>query len=124
MIEIFLSELFKTSGLTLTEVSAKTRISHHLLLNYMSGSCFPSWNDLEKLALVFNCSTDFILGINDDDPNVRVIRGHELPQKMLDIGIYTMTIDKDSKVSEIDFDGILEELSKWGYNKSAVRRGA
>ena len=54
------------AGMTKNELSEKLGISQKTYVQYVNGS--PSSSDvLEKMAVLFNCSIDYLLGIDRHD---------------------------------------------------------
>lgn len=73
-----LKELRKDTGLTQAELAGKIGIDRGTLANYETNRKKPSYDVLEKLANVLNCSVDYMMGINskmksdkiDEDSNL------------------------------------------------------
>lgn len=55
----------KKMGLTMKELAAKVGISEGMISYYESGERQPNYEKLIRLAEIFNCSTDYLLGIID-----------------------------------------------------------
>jgi len=62
-----LKELRKSAGFTLTAVSKMLGISHVSYFNWEQGKTEPCINSIHKLCLIFDVSSDYLLGIENED---------------------------------------------------------
>lgn len=60
-----LKELRKKTGMTQEGLATVIDSNRSNIANYENGKNFPSIDVLDKLASVFNCSTDYLLGRNN-----------------------------------------------------------
>lgn len=56
----------KISKLTLEKISEKLGISYQAYRKFEKDLCYPSIETLTKIAILYNTSTDYILGLTDD----------------------------------------------------------
>ncbi len=61
-----LSELIRESEKNQNHICADLKISKQKLSNWKTGYCEPNLDDLIMLALYFDVSSDFLLGIEDE----------------------------------------------------------
>ena len=60
-----LSEVMFDKNITAKELSEQTNIGYNSLTRYLQGIRLPTFNVFAKLVTYFNCSADFILGLNE-----------------------------------------------------------
>ena len=60
-----LKMLRKETGLTQTQVAARTGVVVSAVSAYESGMRYPSYKVLIKLAALYHVSTDFLLGVSN-----------------------------------------------------------
>ena len=60
-----LRELRVQEGITQTQLASKLNIRQQSYLRYELGTGEPSLSTLREIALFFNVSTDYLLGITD-----------------------------------------------------------
>ena len=60
-----LKELMEDYNLSLVELEQKIGVNHGNLSAYLSDKSLPVLNTLEKILYFFNCSADFILGLDE-----------------------------------------------------------
>ncbi len=71
MKEIFINRLKQLmAGMSVTQMSRKTQIPVSTLSLYLSGKRNPIAENIVKIAVFFNVSSDYLLGITDD-PNAK-----------------------------------------------------
>ncbi len=61
-----LSELIRESGKNQNHICADLKITKQKFSNWKTGYCEPNLDDLIMLALYFDVSADFLLGIEDE----------------------------------------------------------
>ena len=61
-----LTELIQESGKTQNKISAELQIPKQKLSNWKTGYTEPNLDDLIALALYFDVSTDYLLGLEDE----------------------------------------------------------
>lgn len=64
--------LIKLEGMTLKEFSEKVNISQSILSEWKNGNRKPSLSTIIKVADVFNCSVDYLIGRTNDPKSVYV----------------------------------------------------
>lgn len=60
-----LKELLEDFNLRLSDLEAKLGINHGNLSDYLAGKSLPLLNTLEKFLYFFDCSADFLLGLDE-----------------------------------------------------------
>ena len=60
-----IKELMTDEGLTIIELSRKTSILHTTLSGLVSGKHNPNYKSLVKLMEYFDCSADYLLGVDE-----------------------------------------------------------
>ena len=63
-----LTEIRKSQGKSRQQVADDIDISIHTLIKYENGQTDPPYERLIKLSKYYNVSTDYLLGINEDEP--------------------------------------------------------
>ncbi len=58
-------KLLKESGITQSQLAAKIGVSRGVITNYKNGDILPSYETLEKLKNIFNCTYDQLLDDNN-----------------------------------------------------------
>ena len=66
LLPVKLSELIQESGKTQNKISAELQIPKQKLSNWKTGYTEPNLDDLIALALYFEVSTDYLLGLEDE----------------------------------------------------------
>ncbi|MFL0365336.1 helix-turn-helix domain-containing protein [Pseudobacillus sp. 179-B 2D1 NHS] len=59
-------ELRKKSGLTQRELANKVNVSPQVISNWERNYTNPDHDDVKKLSEIFDCSSDYLLGISDN----------------------------------------------------------
>jgi len=62
-----LSELIFDAGTTATELSGKLGFANATVSHYLTGRYLPTVENAVKLADYFNCTTDYLLGVTDEN---------------------------------------------------------
>jgi len=68
-----LKESRQSVGLTLTSISRKLKISHVSYYNWEQGKTEPGIENIKKLCAIFDVSSDYLLGIENDDGTRAII---------------------------------------------------
>ena len=71
-----LTELLREGSVTQKEISTKLNLHNKKLSHLKSGRTEPNLNDITVLAKYFDVSTDYILGISDNDYTPSKIKQH------------------------------------------------
>lgn len=69
---IFAERLYKlriANELTMPSLAAKLEVSKSIINQYEKGKCLPSLEVLSAIAILFNVSSDYLLGISNDPTN-------------------------------------------------------
>lgn len=61
------TKLLKKSGITQSQLASKIGVSRGVITNYKNGDILPSYETLEKIKKVFNCTYDELLGDSDTE---------------------------------------------------------
>lgn len=61
-----LKKLRKSKGFTQTEIAAILNVTQATYSEYEAGKCRPSFETLNKLCDILNCSSDYLLGRTPD----------------------------------------------------------
>ncbi len=73
-----IKELRKEKGITQLELSKALNVEKYIISNWEQGRSAPSAEDLTSLAVFFDISVDFLLGLEDD---LGIITTNRLPTK-------------------------------------------
>ena len=60
------------SRYTQRQLAQKLQVSPSIVSGYETGDRTPSLENLLALAKLYNCSTDYLLGMNADDPSIAI----------------------------------------------------
>ena len=88
-----LTEYIKESNWTLTAIEERTNIKHSNLSEYLSDKHLPSYENLLALLELFNCSADYLLGLDE-------IHTEEPLHPALPFGVRLRQVMKEQKVSQ------------------------
>ena len=66
MISEIIKNIRKSENLTAKQLSLKLNVSASLIYEWEHGRSNPSLDDIVKIANIFNVSTDYLLGLEDD----------------------------------------------------------
>ena len=66
LLPVKLTELIQESGKSQNAISAELHIPKQKLSNWKTGYTDPNLDDLIMLALYFEVSTDYLLGLDDE----------------------------------------------------------
>lgn len=105
-----LKEMRKQNNLTMLQLADKLGVGKSTIAGYEGAERRPSQDRLKELALIFNTSTDYLLGITDD-PTPRNNDSTDLMQILKSDHFHI----EGRKLSEEDKDlllSILERISK------------
>jgi len=105
-----LKELRKELKLTQYEVSEKINIPSSTYANWEQGTRAPDYEILIKIANIFNCTVDYLLG-RTDNKNIEVLSGDKLPPELRGI-IDAIGVLKGTGLSNQDIQEILEMHTK------------
>ena len=73
-----IKDLRKSNGFSAKDLAEKINFSNSIVYDWEKGRAQPNIETLQKLADVFECSIDYLVGREDDLGNVNV-HGAELP---------------------------------------------
>jgi transcriptional regulator with XRE-family HTH domain len=102
-----LKALRQNAGLTQTEVAKKLDLSASTIAMYERGERDPDTGTLSKLAQLFDCSTDYLLG-RVDHPE-RALIG-DLPQALQDEGVRAIQVVKEAVLEGLTADELADIL--------------
>ena len=88
-----LTEYIKEGNWTLTAIEERTNIKHSNLSEYLSDKHLPSYENLLALLELFNCSADYLLGLDE-------IHTEEPLHPPLPFGMRLREVMKEQKVSQ------------------------
>ena len=88
-----LTEYVKEGNWTLTAIEERTNIKHSNLSEYLSDKHLPSYENLLALLDLFNCSADYLLGLDE-------IHTEEPLHPALPFGVRLRQVMKEQKVSQ------------------------
>ena len=99
-----LSELIFESGQTVRELSSKIGVGKTPLYEYLSGVKMPSLANLIKIADYFQCSTDFILGLESEN-NERIFKkckpfSVQFQESLTALGVSRYKLEKLTGIAE------------------------
>lgn len=101
-----LKELRNEYGYTQKELGDKIGVNDNTITNYEKGIRQPSYEILENMASVFNCSIDYLLG-RTDDRNITILKDNTLPSELKGL-VDAIGVAKNAGLSEEDIKEILE----------------
>ena len=61
-----LSEFLQEYNLTQTDFAIKIGVKQSQVSEWLKGKCKPGYDVLKNIAMVFNISADYLLGLSDD----------------------------------------------------------
>ena len=65
-----LADLLNDSGLNIKTLAQNLGINATCITHYLQGKRMPTVKSLIKIADYFNCSTDYLLGLESENPNL------------------------------------------------------
>lgn len=107
MLKLKLKEARKRAGYTMKELAALLGITEGAVSNYENGKRQPDLTMLLKIADVFNCSTDYLLG-RTDIPNAYI---QETPAELADVGVTEVTKTKNEPLTDQEIEAIRRFLA-------------
>jgi transcriptional regulator with XRE-family HTH domain len=91
-----LKKLRKGKGVEAQFIAKKLNVSKSTYSGYENNKSMPNYDILKKLADIFDCTTDFLLGRTDSE-ELAVIENDELPQELKDIGVEYLEVNEELK---------------------------
>ncbi|WDV44496.1 helix-turn-helix transcriptional regulator [Clostridiaceae bacterium M8S5] len=91
-----LKTLRKEKGLTQSKLGELLNTSHATINRYENNVYQPDLSTLDKLANIFNVTTDYLLG-RVDRREISVIEGTEIPEELRKIGVEYLEVNKELK---------------------------
>ena len=88
-----LKELRVEKGLTQRDIAYEVGLTPNSICEWEKGRSEPSSDALKKLAKIFECSIDFLLGISDDFGNVIVYQQTD--------GVSSLSVDEQKIIDAI-----------------------
>ena len=92
--------------ITQIKLSTEVEVSQEAISAYESGKALPSVETLIKLANYLNTSTDYLLGLTDNDLKVNDIKSNDYDEL---ISVYNR-LDKDAKKDILIYAKIREKM--------------
>lgn len=111
MLKLKLKEARKRAGYTMKELAALLGITEGAVSNYENGKRQPDLMMLLKIADVFNCSTDYLLG-RTDRPDAYLIEKEKLPVELADSGVKSVVKLGSAALSEEEVEAIRRLLAE------------
>ena len=65
-------DLREDKDLTQKQLAEKLEVSPSIVSGYETGDRTPSLENLLALAKLYNCSTDYLLGMNAEEPSIAI----------------------------------------------------
>lgn len=98
------TELIKENNLTISEVAKKTELPRSTISSYVNRKSIPSAIQLEAIAKLFNCSIDYLMGIEDDfiKPEVQTTLSYR-EQKLLKAFNLLEDDEKDKIIEDCEY---------------------
>lgn len=91
-----LKELRNELNMTQKELGDKLNVLARTIGYYESNQRFPNEETLNKIANIFNVSTDYLLGRTDMKEMV-IMEGDEIPKELKKVGIDYLEVNKIAK---------------------------
>jgi transcriptional regulator with XRE-family HTH domain len=93
-------------GLTQKELGEKIGVNDNAITNYEKGNREPDNATICKLAEIFGCTTDYLLGLTNAKNNV-IIKNENIPEELKPY-IDAISIDKDKVLTPEDIKGLIQ----------------
>ena len=101
-----LKKIREKRHITQIKLSTEVEVSQEAISAYESGKALPSVETLIKLANYLNTSTDYLLGLTDNDLKVNDIKSNDYDEL---ISVYNR-LDKDAKKDILIYAKIREKM--------------
>ncbi|MBR4618208.1 MAG: helix-turn-helix transcriptional regulator [Bacilli bacterium] len=101
-----LKKIREKRKITQIKLSTEVEVSQEAISAYESGKALPSVETLIKLANYLNTSTDYLLGLTDNDLKVNDIKSNDYDEL---ISVYNR-LDKDAKKDILIYAKIREKM--------------
>ena len=101
-----LKKIREKRKITQIKLSTEVEVSQEAISAYESGKALPSVETLIKLANYLNTSTDYLLGLTDNDLKINDIKNNDYDEL---ISIYNK-LDKDAKRDVLIYSKIREKM--------------
>lgn len=101
-----LKKIREKRGITQIRLSTEVEVSQEAISAYESGKALPSVETLIKLANFLNTSTDYLLGLTDNDLKINDIEKNEYDEL---ISIYSR-LNKEAKKDILIYSQIREKM--------------
>ena len=99
-----LKELMNESNLTISDIAKKTELPRSTISSYINRKSIPSAIQLEELANLFNCTTDYLIGRSDDyvKPEIQTTLSYR-EQKLLKAFNLLEDDEKDKIIDDCEY---------------------
>lgn len=101
-----LKKIREKRGITQIRLSTEVEVSQEAISAYESGKALPSVETLIKLANFLNTSTDYLLGLTDNDLKINDIKKNEYDEL---ISIYSR-LNEEAKKDILIYSQIREKM--------------
>ena len=101
-----LKKIREKRGITQIRLSTEIEVSQEAISAYESGKALPSVETLIKLANFLNTSTDYLLGLTDNDLKINDIKKNEYDEL---ISIYSR-LNEEAKKDILIYSQIREKM--------------
>ena len=101
-----LKKIREKRGITQIRLSTEVEVSQEAISAYESGKALPSVETLIKLANFLNTSTDYLLGLTDNDLKISDIKKNEYDEL---ISIYSR-LNEEAKKDILIYSQIREKM--------------
>lgn len=101
-----LKKIREKRGITQIRLSTEVEVSQEAISAYESGKALPSVDTLIKLANFLNTSTDYLLGLTDNDLKINDIKKNEYDEL---ISIYSR-LSEEAKKDILIYSQIREKM--------------
>lgn len=91
-----LKKLRKEKGIEAQYIAKQINVSKSTYSYYENNKSEPNFETLKKLADIFNCTTDYLLG-RTDNKGVVIIKGEEIPKELREVGIEYLEVSRIAK---------------------------
>ncbi|RKD23730.1 helix-turn-helix domain-containing protein [Caminicella sporogenes] len=91
-----LKKLRKEKGFEAQYVAKKINVAKSTYSGYENNKSVPNYDILKKLADLFDCTTDYLLG-RTDRKEVAVMEGEEIPKELRDVGVEYLEVNRIAK---------------------------
>ena len=115
--KIRLKEIRNKHKMNQNEVAKKLEITQGAYSNIERGARIPDAITLNKLADLFNCTIDYILGRTDNE-QLAILEGDDLPEELRNVGIEYLEVSRLAQKEGLSPNDIKEIIKTFSSIKN------